>query len=82
MKREYIKPMIEIERYEMNTSIAANCGTVVSQGPAVGDHTACKEYEDIWEDFSISIYAAQTSFYDDGTCECYYSSSGEGLFTS
>lgn len=85
MKLTYIAPDIEVERYELNTSIAGNCTNVVSQGPEIGDHKACDEYDDnIWGDeFAISTFAArQTSFYDDGTCECYYSSSGEGLFTS
>lgn len=83
MKRTYIAPDIEIERYELNTSIAANCGNVVSQGPAVGDHKACEEFEDIWgEEFAISMLDVQTAFYNDGTCECYYSASSKGYFTS
>lgn len=81
MKLEYVKPDLEVEIYELNTSIAANCGNLVSQGPEVGDHKACNEFGDIWGD-EFSLFAAQTSFYDDGTCECYYSSSGEGYFTS
>lgn len=85
MKRIYVKPKMDIEFYELNTSIAANCGNVVSQGPEVGGHIACEEFEDIWgDDFSLFYQkgARQTSFYDDGSCECYYSSSGEGYFTS
>lgn len=83
MKLTYIAPDLEVEHYELNTSIAANCGNKVSLGPEVGSHAACKEFEGVWGDeFSISMFAVPISFYDDGTCQCYYSSSGEGYFTS
>lgn len=83
MKRAYIAPDIQVERYELNTSIAAQCKTDVTMGPEVGSHTACKEFEDIWGgEFAINTFVLEGSFYDDGTCTCYYSSSGEGYFAS
>lgn len=81
MKKKYIAPDFEVEHYELNTSIAGNCNAVVTQGPEIGTHDNCEEFPD-WEEFSISTFALQASFYDEETCECYYSSGGEGYFTS
>ena len=86
MKKEYVKPLVEIERYKLDASFAANCGTDVTIGPRVdGVYEACSEFVDPWE---VSSYGLQrsngTSFYEPGLgqCDCYYSSGGEGYFTS
>ena len=85
MKREYVKPMIEIERYELDASIAANCGNTVTLGPGDYDDYVCKEFEDAFDVASYSARSAGTPFYDGTTgpvCDCYYSSGGNGYFTS
>ncbi|MDO4312478.1 MAG: hypothetical protein Q4C52_05285 [Eubacteriales bacterium] len=76
---------MEIELYELNASIASNCAVVVSNGPAVGNHEQCDDYED---PFAMSTYSMQRSgpynvqFYEDTNCDCYYSSSDYGYWTS
>ena len=52
MKKAYHKPLIEIERYELNASIAANCGRVISLGPEAPGKTICDEFKDAFEVFS------------------------------
>lgn len=92
MKKGYTKPMIEIEKYELNASIAANCNQIASWGPSDPENssiTACKEFpSDDW-DVNMASYGLSrtgTSFYDSETttttCSCYYTSGGEGYFTS
>lgn len=81
MKKAYQKPFMEMELYALDASIASNCSNTVTLGPALGEHTACREYD--FGSFSmIRPYSENTSFYDDYTCSCYYTASGEGLFTS
>lgn len=89
MKKPYAKPMIEIERYELNASIAANCGSKVTFGPWAPGKTVCDEFKDAFEVFSVipelGIQATGgTPFYADGAanCDCYYSSGGGVYFTS
>lgn len=85
MKKVYSKPLIEIEVYELNANIAANCGNKVSLGPEAPGHTVCSEFEDAFDVASISVYSSGTTpFYDDGSanCDCYYSSGGGNYFTS
>ena len=89
MKKAYHKPLIEIERYELNASIAANCGRVISLGPEAPGKTICDEFKDAFEVFSVipglGIQATGgTPFYADGAanCDCYYSSGGGIYFTS
>lgn len=85
MKTGYIKPKIEIEKYELNASIAANCGPIVSIGPDDGNGNTCKEFVGSWEEPLMTL-SLGTSFYENGAgvipCDCYYSSGGEGYFTS
>ena len=89
MKKAYHKPLIEIERYELNASIAANCGRVISLGPEAPNKTICDEFKDAFEVFSVipglGIQSTGgTPFYSDGSanCDCYYSSGGGIYFTS
>lgn len=88
MKKRYEKPLLEIEEYELNMSIAYNCAMVVSNGPAVGSHTLCSDYgaKDPFEmdDEGDAVMAASVynvSFYEE-SCDCYYSAGGEGYWTS
>lgn len=89
MKKLYSKPVIEIEAYELNASIAANCGKVISLGPEAPGKTTCDEFKDAFEVFAVipgvGIQATGGKpFYDaEGvTCDCYYSSGGGIYFTS
>lgn len=83
MKAGYKKPVIEIEKYELNASVAANCGWVVNVGPGYGDESACEDFEGSW-DVEIATFSLKKSFYEtvSSGCDCYYSSGGEGYFTS
>lgn len=89
MKKIYTKPFIEIEAYELNASIAANCGEPVSLGPEAPGKDTCTEFEDAFEVKTlipgISIQSVgDKPFYADGAanCDCYYSSGGGLYFTS
>lgn len=89
MKKSYTKPMVEIEVYELSASIAANCGTIVKLGPEAPNKEVCSEFDDAFEVLAITpgigiMSTGGTPFYADGAanCDCYYSSGGEGYFTS
>ena len=89
MKKAYSKPMIEIDRYELNASIASNCGRVITLGPEAPGKTTCDEFKDSFEVFAfipgIGIQATGgTPFYEDGSanCNCYVSSADGVYFTS
>lgn len=82
MKKRYVAPKLEVEIYEINTAVAS-CADKVTVGPQIGTHDACDGWEDIFEDEPIATQAAElTSFYNDGTCDCYYSAGNQGYFTS
>lgn len=89
MKKYYEKPEAEVERYTLDMSIASNCTTVVSNGPAVAHHAQCEDYEDPFgepEFFSVRSTRKpyNVNFYDDTTavCDCYYSATDNGYWTS
>lgn len=88
MKKLYTKPQIEIEVYQLDAAIAANCGVIISMGPGAPGVNACKEFGDSWVvtgmDGQVGTNAANTPFYADGSanCDCYYTSGGNGYFTS
>lgn len=89
MKKAYSKPLIEIEAYELNAAIAANCGKQVTLGPEAPGKTTCDEFKDAWEVLSlipgVSVQSTGgTPFYADGAanCDCYYTSGGGVYFTS
>ena len=90
MKKTYAKPVIEIEAYTLSASLAATCGNTVSLGPEAPGKTTCDEFKDAFEVVSvipgigIMGITKNTPFYADGAanCDCYYTSGGQGYFTS
>ncbi|MGN1167063.1 MAG: hypothetical protein ACI4S2_11625 [Lachnospiraceae bacterium] len=82
MKKPYEAPKVEIERYSLDASIASNCAVVVHNGPEIGDHQQCEDYED---PFAMSYSARSATynvwFYED-TCDCYYSAADGGYWMS
>lgn len=79
MKKDYIKPVIEIEEFELNAAIAAGCTTIVNLGPGDTTHETCDKYSG-GEDLNPKGRSA-TNFYET-TCTCYLSSVGGSLATS
>ena len=84
LRKAYAKPVIEIEEYALDASIASNCAIVVSNGPALGDHPQCDDYEDPFaiSTFSLTGGVYNVQFYEDTNCDCYYSSSDSGYWMS
>lgn len=77
MKKDYIKPIIEIEEFELNAAIAAGCTNIVTLGPGDPEHQdVCDEYEGLLRNRSYSNPFYETS------CTCYLSAPGESLATS
>lgn len=88
MKKVYKKPMVEIERYELSSSIASNCALVVNMGPEAPDAIeVCQDYYDKTGESrsgaAVSSYSLphNVQFWSEQTCDCYYSA-GSGCFTS
>lgn len=87
MKKVYHAPELEIEVYQLNASIASNCGIVVHNGPAMGNHTQCDDYKDPFN-MNKARYGAQTmaiynvQFYEDTNCDCYTTGGNYGFWTS
>ena len=86
MKKVYEAPTLEIETYELDASIASNCGIVVNNGPAMGDHPQCDDYVD---PFATSAASASSyslphnvQFYEDTNCDCYTTGGDYGYWTS
>jgi hypothetical protein len=90
MKKIYSKPLIEIEAYQLDASIAANCGTVVNQGPEAPGKETCSDFGDSFvvqsyrPGIGIQSVGGGTPFYNDGSanCDCYYQSGDSVFFTS
>lgn len=85
MKAGYKKPVMEIEKYQLDSSIAANCGVVVSSGPEDYTGNICSEFEDSYDVVTYGLKSSETPFYDGSigpVCDCYYSSGGTSYFTS
>lgn len=81
MKKAYTKPLIEIEAYELNASIAANCATKATFGPGDKAHLeVCDEWIGVLH-VGDGLNEINSAFYED-TCDCYYSISTDGYFTS
>lgn len=82
MKKRYEKPILEVDAYELDTSIASNCRYVVKMGPEYGDHKLCEDYLE-YEPFSVpgqvSPMAYNVDFWEN--CDCYTGASGQ-YFTS
>lgn len=86
MKKRYVKPMVEIEYYELSSNIASNCGIVVTMGPeGPGAEAVCEDYYEITgETPPASLYSLKPSniqFWTEESCDCYYTA-GAGFFTS
>ncbi len=83
MKKIYKKPSVEIEIYSLSESIASNCDIVVHNGPEIGNHKQCDDYEDPFGDISLfSFTAINGPFYEDGTCDCYTTGNNFGYWNS
>ena len=88
MKKEYMKPHVEVEVYELDAAIAANCGQVISLGPEAPGKETCEEFKDAFEVFSFrpdsKARSSGNAFYADGSayCDCYYTSGSNNYFTS
>ena len=67
MKKTYETPKAEVERYQLDASIASNCETVVHNGPQMNGYSQCSDYID--------------PFYSEDTCDC-YTTAGGGYWTS
>ncbi|MCD7807968.1 MAG: hypothetical protein LUH02_01390 [Erysipelotrichaceae bacterium] len=56
MKKDYMAPQLEVEEYELSTSIASNCNVVVDNGPDFyfNGHqhqtTVCTDYYNLDQD--------------------------------
>lgn len=84
MKKEYIKPYVEVEVYMLDAAIALNCDPIVNLGPQALDIAPCEYFKDKFEPDAISTFSLEKPFYADGSanCDCYYQSGGKGYFTS
>lgn len=86
MKKAYEAPALEVEIFELNANIAGSCNTVVNSGPAIDGYrdTVCEGYDDGEGGITWSARSAPlpTDFYDTSVCDCKYSSTGQGYFTS
>lgn len=86
MKQVYEAPRFEVETYELDANIASHCGILVNNGPAVGNHELCDDYEDPFEMVQMPADATAASynvwFYEDTNCDCYYSAADSGYWTS
>lgn len=82
MKKKYVSPQMEVEMYELNKAIANNCAMVVTNGPEMGAHQQCSDYADPFETFALEQNSYNVQFYEDTNCDCYYSASDAGYWTS
>lgn len=83
MKKVYVTPYVEFERYELDANIASNCALVVTNGPAVNDQPACEEFDEQWGEFAMYRNGNHNiNFYQETNCDCYYSASESGYWTS
>lgn len=83
MKKIYEAPQLEVEKYELDKSIASHCDIVVSNGPEIGVHKACSDYGDPFGPYSArsrSVHNVQ--FYEDTNCDCYTTGGDYGYWTS
>ncbi|MBE6949034.1 MAG: hypothetical protein E7456_04230 [Ruminococcaceae bacterium] len=85
MKKNYIAPSMEVELFELDASIAANCEIIVSNGPAIGIHSQCHDYVDPFASaFSARTINSNVNFYEDTTqvCDCYTTGGAGAYWTS
>lgn len=84
MKKVYEAPALEIEIYELNTSIASHCSMVVHNGPEVGSYQPCNDYKDPFAASAASTYGLphNVQFYEDTNCDCYTTGGDYGYWQS
>lgn len=86
MKRIYAAPNLEIEQYELDVNIASHCGIVVQNGPAMGNHSQCADYQDPFVLRPGKLEAKSgphnVQFYEDTNCDCYTTGGDYGYWTS
>lgn len=87
MSKRYEAPTLEFEEYELDANIASHCGIVVSNGPAVGNHKQCEDYDDPFNmnqivENQVMAPPYNVWFYEDTNCDCYYSAADSGYWTS
>lgn len=76
MRKEYVKPSIELELYQLDTSIAGNCDVVTNVGP-----NDCMDWGDDLIPWSLRGRSTPQHFYE-GNCDCEYTGGNSGSFTS
>ena len=81
MKKTYETPKAEVERYQLDASIASNCETVVHNGPQMNGYSQCSDYIDPFETYSAARSVHNVQFYSEDTCDC-YTTAGGGYWTS
>ena len=54
MKKTYETPKAEVERYQLDASIASNCETVVHNGPQMNGYSQCSDYIDPFDTYSAA----------------------------
>lgn len=83
MKKVYETPELEIELYELDGSIAANCPHVPSFGPEPTEThgSICDEFDDGGGGFVETYSMQRNASFDEKTCDCYVTATG-GYFTS
>ena len=84
MKKVYEAPEVEIELYELDKSIASHCGIVVHNGPELGTHRQCGDYNDPFAARAATYGAGpyNVQFYEDTDCDCYTTGGDCGYWTS
>lgn len=84
MKKVYEAPTLEIELYQLDANIASNCGIVVTNGPALGEHHQCDDYKDPFATSGVSTFSLphNVQFYEDTNCDCYTTGGDYGYWTS
>ena len=63
MKKTYETPKAEVERYQLDASIASNCETVVHNGPQMNGYSQCSDYIDPFETYSAARSVHNVQFY-------------------
>ena len=83
MKKTYQRPAMDVETYSLDMSIASHCGIVVSNGPAMGEHRPCDDYQDPFgEVATFDLRPHNVQFYEDTNCDCYTTGGYYGYWTS
>lgn len=79
MKRVYAAPTLQVELYELDTSIAVNCAIIITLQPHEDSPCSDVSYESIQPSYGLN---GGVSFVDNGPCDCYTTAGGEGYWMS